>query len=379
MPHLVDHKLKDLLSPRSNYVNTIGKFYKEEEEMVKKLDFYNPEALSLKSLFSLKVSKECAPKIIGRRKRSMDDARVFSHQKGEKEQVRQSSNDVILPDISNDLNLRLREIENDNILSKNLNVKKMENLANENRLETERRELTEKINAIKNERNENTNNLLNIQKEIQNMEIGVGILAKDIKINDTTTNNKIETLKTFRRQATRNTELLHMAMILAQKEFDKKDRLMSQIKTDIESQLKEKETLRININNCKIKLDTLNKKLNLVKNQLMLHYHVLLNEGRDTRHEGLAWIIKAIWNLGCNVIISYLPNFLDEKAIEYLFSSAQKDVELHKLKTQIDDTKLIMKCSIKDKKQKRSLMSSDFFKTKFNVSQKIIFLIHFLF
>jgi hypothetical protein len=360
-------------------VNTIGKFYKEEEEMVKKLDFYNPEALSLKSLFSLKVSKECAPKIIGRRKRSMDDARVFSHQKGEKEQVRQSSNDVILPDISNDLNLRLREIENDNILSKNLNVKKMENLANENRLETERRELTEKINAIKNERNENTNNLLNIQKEIQNMEIGVGILAKDIKINDTTTNNKIETLKTFRRQATRNTELLHMAMILAQKEFDKKDRLMSQIKTDIESQLKEKETLRININNCKIKLDTLNKKLNLVKNQLMLHYHVLLNEGRDTRHEGLAWIIKAIWNLGCNVIISYLPNFLDEKAIEYLFSSAQKDVELHKLKTQIDDTKLIMKCSIKDKKQKRSLMSSDFFKTKFNVSQKIIFLIHFLF
>ena len=69
---------------------------------------------------------------------------------------------------------------------------------------------------------------------------------------------------------------------------------------------------------------------------------------------------------------------MKRKAIEYLFSSAQKDVDLHKLKTQIDDTKLKMKCSIKNRKEKRSLMSSDFFKTNYNVSKKKN-LIHFNF
>ena len=57
----------------------------------------------------------------------------------------------------------------------------------------------------------------------------------------------------------------------------------------------------------------------LIKKQLV-HYHKILNEGKDSRSEGLSWVIKAIWNCGSKVILSYLPKFLDELAIKYIFS-----------------------------------------------------------
>ena len=49
------------------------------------------------------------------------------------------------------------------------------------------------------------------------------------------------------------------------------------------------------------------------------HFHKLLSEGIDTRQEGFAWIIKAIWGLNKNVNISKIPAYLDEKAIKYVF------------------------------------------------------------
>lgn len=56
-----------------------------------------------------------------------------------------------------------------------------------------------------------------------------------------------------------------------------------------------------------------------LKNKLLTYYHKILLEGKDTRSEGLAWVIKAIWNLESEVILSYLPNFLDEHCIKFLF------------------------------------------------------------
>ena len=56
-----------------------------------------------------------------------------------------------------------------------------------------------------------------------------------------------------------------------------------------------------------------------LKNKLLTYYHKILLEGRDTRSEGLCWVIKAIWNLESEVILSYLPNFLDENSIMFLF------------------------------------------------------------
>ena len=56
-----------------------------------------------------------------------------------------------------------------------------------------------------------------------------------------------------------------------------------------------------------------------VKNELMIHYHNLLNEAKDTRKDGIMWIVKAIWDLCYDIIVSYLPNFLDDKSIAFVF------------------------------------------------------------
>lgn len=61
------------------------------------------------------------------------------------------------------------------------------------------------------------------------------------------------------------------------------------------------------------------------------------------RKEGLSWIIKSIWQLGYKVIPSFLPDFLDEKAISYVFKYANKDTEFSKIKKKLDDVHLIMR------------------------------------
>ena len=103
-----------------------------------------------------------------------------------------------------------------------------------------------------------------------------------------------------------------------------------------------------NIINKKIEIS--NNSLNLlkikykeIKNKLLIHYHQILNEGKDTRNEGLVWIILKIWKLDSNVILDYLPKFLDEKSILFLFNYANGLLTLDKLNK-------ILKEKLKDNK-----------------------------
>ena len=80
------------------------------------------------------------------------------------------------------------------------------------------------------------------------------------------------------------------------------------------------------------RLNELRKKENNIVQELMKHYEALLYKGRDTRNEGLTWIIKSIWNLGKNVPMQFIPTFLDFQSIEFLFKLANKSIELEKIK-----------------------------------------------
>ena len=55
----------------------------------------------------------------------------------------------------------------------------------------------------------------------------------------------------------------------------------------------------------------------------------------DIRNEGLVWIIKAIWNLGENIIMSFFPNYLDKYSIDFLFNVAHKSYEISKIKEEV--------------------------------------------
>ena len=86
---------------------------------------------------------------------------------------------------------------------------------------------------------------------------------------------------------------------------------------------------------------------NNIQDELVRYYHNLLYEGLDVRQEGLSWIIKAIWQLGVNVELSYLPTFLDNESIDYLFTIAHKTTDLKHLEEEIAKEKSKMQNEVK--------------------------------
>ena len=86
-------------------------------------------------------------------------------------------------------------------------------------------------------------------------------------------------------------------------------------------------------------LNELRKKEKSVINKLMIHYETLLYKGEEVRNEGLIWIIKAMWSLGENVPMSFIPPFLDFQCIEFLFQYAHKSIELENTKKRLNDLK----------------------------------------
>ena len=86
-------------------------------------------------------------------------------------------------------------------------------------------------------------------------------------------------------------------------------------------------------------LNELKKKEREVIQKLMIHYETLLYKGEEVRNEGLIWIIKAMWNLGENVPMSFIPPFLDFQCIEFLFQYAHKSIELDNTKKILNELK----------------------------------------
>ena len=94
------------------------------------------------------------------------------------------------------------------------------------------------------------------------------------------------------------------------------------------------------------KINILNKELTESKKQekdliqkLMNYYQALLFKGKDIKNEGLIWIIKAMWNIGKNVPMQFIPNFLDFKSIDFLFKLANKSTEIENKKKLLTNQK----------------------------------------
>ena len=77
-----------------------------------------------------------------------------------------------------------------------------------------------------------------------------------------------------------------------------------------------------------------NKKENLVEH-LYLYYLDILKEGNDTRNEGLSWIVKEIFYLGKNALISYFPKYLDDISIQYIINQAKLNILMENYENQI--------------------------------------------
>ena len=125
-------------------------------------------------------------------------------------------------------------------------------------------------------------------------------------------------------------------LYLAKKEQDEiKNQKISKIK-DCKNDIK---YIEIEINALNKELIELRGKDNIIVQKLMKHFQALLYNGRDTRNEGLIWIIKSMWNLGKNVPMQFIPTFLDFKSIEFLFKLANKSIELENKKKILNEQK----------------------------------------
>ena len=123
-------------------------------------------------------------------------------------------------------------------------------------------------------------------------------------------------------------------------------------------------------------------KINLIK-----LYHISLYEGLDFRYEGLSSVIRAIWNLGVEVDVKYMPKYLDKILINFLFEHAKLVIEMNNWRKQLEISKEKFikgleewkKDNIVDNYKLNSQRSSnnnsdvDIFKTKLDDKDKKIF------
>lgn len=101
----------------------------------------------------------------------------------------------------------------------------------------------------------------------------------------------------------------------------------------LRKELNMKDYIRKSLRIDQLKLDNnvnlIKKELEEVKDLLYLHYHKILMVGTDSRTDGLVWIIKSIWLLNKDVLMSYIPKILDNNLVKYLFQVAHKEIELY--------------------------------------------------
>ena len=122
------------------------------------------------------------------------------------------------------------------------------------------------------------------------------------------------------------------------------------------------------------KLKKLHSVQNKIKDSLYIYYLSVLKEGKDTRDEGLAWIIAEILNLGKKVLISHIPKYLDEKSILYLFIKAHLILKIKYIEKKINE----LNDNDGEKKGIKKITSRDSLKliakkTLNNIKEKFIF------
>ena len=264
--------------------------------------------------------------------------------------------------------------------------KKLENIYKENILEKKREELEIKINKIKSLMKPLSIELAKTLKKIDNYKLELDIInnfnfsennLRKIYLSKVKSNNI--NLKS-NDQSNQGSSLNSSTDKNKSKEFDlfiktEKMKLHNKklIVNDKLSNFKtKKENILLKYNTCESELKDLKKELNKIKDKLIIHYHKLLFEAKDTRSEGLSWIIRAIWKLKQNVLMSYMPKFLDEKSIEFLFKYSDKLVEIEQIQKNIQEKKNYLKNVGKkiEKLSERLLKNEDMKEKKFYENEK---------
>ncbi len=225
---------------------------------------------------------------------------------------------------------------------------KYEMMKNEKAMEEEILNLKKNLEECKEKKNNIMTNISNLLKIINDYEFDIQFLnsddyflrlaqnhMKDIQINDS---KSVVSKSPKRHKKQRSNEKIDSFFL---KTLELKEQTIRKEKKNEVEDLLNKTNNQYNIYKEEYKnvqKEYKEKKLYLENkvNFLSDYYHKKLYEGLDIRSEGLIWIMKAIWNLGKNIQISFFPTFLDKHSINYLFKVAHKSVKITKIKEEIE-------------------------------------------
>ena len=133
-------------------------------------------------------------------------------------------------------------------------------------------------------------------------------------------------------------------LFLLREDFNSKQKI-KKINESIEKNKKLKNEKIEELNKINNSLKQLHDNKKKVIEELYIHYLNILKEGKDTRSEGLCWIIREIFNLDKKVIVSFFPKFLDKLCIKYLFNITHINMNI----TEIEKKIKLCKKEFKDK------------------------------
>ena len=333
-----------------NKETTFNDFFNPEAEYVTRLNFFSPKKIKdgKKTLFNLTTETNFS-KFFAKTKQNFKNTETSIKDKNNNEDENKTKND-----------------ENDKYNIDNIK---------EYKLEKERRHLEIKIKKIKKLLESLNKDLSKILSEIESVKSDIeviqnietsSIIEKNLKRAFIFSSNYKHEFKEKLPLINKQNKNELDTMIFKHKRKLFKNCKMSKEKLKNLTHL-HKEILQ-KIEACEYDLKEFRQEKNSIKDELLLHYHKLLLEGKETRKDGLSWIIRAIWDLKSNVLLSYLPKFLDEKSIEFLFLYAMRKNQMNLIEEKIKE--LIIK--IKESEDKYNSKSQKQKKIKKILTSPII-------
>ena len=291
-------------------INTNNTFtlFNPDEEYVTKLNFFNIDSqrdyIKKVTLYNLNTKPQF-PTII---KKDTDNAESFNEKKR------------ILNELKSKKTMFDKKKSSES--SKQIYVNRYENTFKENQLEKERKEIEKKMYKLKEMIKSLSSELSITIKELDNLQLDVEIVQNYRNYNLFTithkNSNQLDNINLPPKKIRRSISKEKDSSIEKEKSKEKENKLkyemmllsksekINKTRQDMKNKIIELQDKKISllekIDVCENELKKFKEIHNNLKEELLVHYHRLLSEGKDTRKEGLSWIILAIWNLKSNVL-----------------------------------------------------------------------------
>ena len=122
---------------------------------------------------------------------------------------------------------------------------------------------------------------------------------------------------------------------ILQERLNKRNEEISNVKKNLSETLINKNEILSKIKNLEKEKNELKNIKNNIEENLYFHYLNNLRQGKDTRNQGLTYMVKEILNLDKRVLLSYFPDYLDFDSINYILNQAKLKLKLEDENKQI--------------------------------------------